>query len=242
MKCSKCGAEIDGDSRYCEACGAKQLRGTKNKWWVTAAMACVTIGLLLGLLLPGRCSNESRVLQEEPVDTTPVEDVMDYGQAVNTNAENDVNGSQKGKHIKDENSVAKSENKIDDGIWVDLGLSVKWKQSNERGFYSYDEAVGRFSRSLPTMKQWKELTEKCDWIWTGLGYKVTGPNGNYITLPTAGYRICDGDVFDDLSGNYWTSTPDDSDDAWTLGFNSSYFGIGFNDRCQGLSVRLVRDR
>lgn len=43
MKCKKCGAKIDGDSYYCEMCGAKQSRGAK-KWFV---MAAVVIYLLI---------------------------------------------------------------------------------------------------------------------------------------------------------------------------------------------------
>lgn len=44
---------------------------------------------------------------------------------------------------------------------------------------------------MPTLNEIKELCEKCSWQWTEVnsvsGHKVTGPNGNSIFLPAAGY-------------------------------------------------------
>lgn len=45
--------------------------------------------------------------------------------------------------------------------------------------------------SMPTNAQLKELMEECTWEFTGSGYTVTGPNGNSIFLPAAGYRYED---------------------------------------------------
>lgn len=42
--------------------------------------------------------------------------------------------------------------------------------------------------AMPTSDQLKELVEKCEWSYEGNGYTVTGPNGNSIFLPAAGYR------------------------------------------------------
>lgn len=44
----------------------------------------------------------------------------------------------------------------------------------------------------PTVEDMEELVEKCTWKWWyadngNMGYKVTGPNGNSIFLPAAGY-------------------------------------------------------
>lgn len=41
---------------------------------------------------------------------------------------------------------------------------------------------------MPSTAQFVELLAKCDWEFTGSGYKVTGPNGNSIFFPAAGYR------------------------------------------------------
>lgn len=56
---------------------------------------------------------------------------------------------------------------------------------------------------MPTDAQWTELRTECTWSWTkqnGVnGYLVTGPNGNSIFLPAAGYR---GDDSLDDAGSY----------------------------------------
>ena len=63
---------------------------------------------------------------------------------------------------------------------------------------------------MPTLDEIKELYNNCTWQWTILngvnGYRVTGPNGNSIFLPAAGYR--DGtDVFGrGSSGDYWSGS------------------------------------
>ena len=131
--------------------------------------------------------------------------------------------------------------------YVDLGLpsGTRWKEVNEGGDYArytYNEAVSRFGNKLPTKQQLEELKNKCTWTWTGSGYKVIGPNGNSIYLPAAGYRICNGDVSSvGRFGNYWSSTPGDSDGAWSLFFYSSGVQKGNYYRCSGHSVRLVKD-
>lgn len=132
---------------------------------------------------------------------------------------------------------------VPDG-YVDLGLSsgTFWKDKNEYGFFTYDEAVSRFGSKLPSKEKFEELMSECKWEWNGSGYKVTGPNGNSIVLPASGYRHCDGSVDGVGSyGYYWSSTPKGSDKAWNLGFYSVGGDVDFNYRCGGLSVRLVQD-
>lgn len=136
--------------------------------------------------------------------------------------------------------------------YVDLGLpsGTKWKSENEANaadaeydFFTYDEAVSQFGNRLPTKEQCDELKAECKWTWTGSGYKVTGPNGNFITLPAAGFRDCGGGVyFVGSYGYYWSSTPEDSGGAWCLGFDSGSVGMDSGYlRCRGQSVRLVQD-
>lgn len=43
------------------------------------------------------------------------------------------------------------------------------------------------------------------------------------------------------NGNYWSSTPNGSDNAWNLNFNSGKVNMNNNNRCNGQSVRLVQD-
>ena len=129
------------------------------------------------------------------------------------------------------------------GDYVDLGLpsGTLWKRQNESGLYTYEQAINRFGSKLPERHHYVELKNECTWIWIDdYGYKVVGPNGNSITLPAAGYRFCGGDVlYVGTGGNYWSSTPYDSDDAWYLNFSSSEVDMSYGYRCFGLSVRLV---
>ena len=98
---------------------------------------------------------------------------------------------------------------------------------------------------MPTMAEQDELRTKCTWQWTTLngvnGYRVTGPNGNSIFLPAAGYRY--GTSLYDVgsSGLYWSSTPYESNnyDAYYLLFNSNYYDWYYYYRSRGRSVRPV---
>lgn len=129
--------------------------------------------------------------------------------------------------------------------YVDLGLpsGTLWKDQNESGgFYTYDQAIAKFGGDLPTKEQLEELKNSCQWTWTGSGYKVTGPSGEFITLPAAGFRDCSGSVNGvGSSGRYWSSTPSGSGYARNLDFNSGLVYMSDDIRCGGLSVRLVQD-
>ncbi|MBQ4376349.1 MAG: hypothetical protein II793_01475, partial [Bacteroidales bacterium] len=92
--------------------------------------------------------------------------------------------------------------------YVDLGLrsGTWWRNQNEEGgFYTYEQAMNKFGDNLPSKEQFEELKSACRWTWNGSGYKVTGPNGNSIVLPAAGYRDCSGCVsYVGSNGNYWS--------------------------------------
>lgn len=129
--------------------------------------------------------------------------------------------------------------------YIDLGLTsgTLWSDTNEEGFYTFDDAVKKYGDSLPTREQLEELMNHCKWEWNGSGYNVTGPNGNSIILPAAGYRHCDGGVYRVVSsGLYWPSTHYDSDGAWYLYFNSDGVVVYYCSRCHGFSVRLVKSK
>ena len=58
----------------------------------------------------------------------------------------------------------------------------------------YDAASANWGASwrMPTQEECNELIQLCTWEWTEMegkkGSKVTGPNGNYIFIPAAGFR------------------------------------------------------
>ena len=128
--------------------------------------------------------------------------------------------------------------------YVDLGLpsGTQWKKTNESGLYTYGAAINNFGGNVPSWEQWKELASVCDWTWTGNGYKVTGPNGNFIVLPALGMRLCDGKTEDvGTIGHYWTSTPSDDSYARDIQFHSDGISVNYAYyRCSEQSIRLVR--
>ena len=154
---------------------------------------------------------------------------------------------------QEENGTNNGNNSGNDGStqtgYVDLDLpsGTKWKASNETGnesgYYTFDEAVTAFGDKLPSKEQLEELRVHCTWEWQyNVGYKVTGQNGNYITLPAAGRLHSDGNVSDvGYFGNYWSSTPYDSQFAWYINFSSSSVGWDADERYFKQSVRLVQN-
>lgn len=99
---------------------------------------------------------------------------------------------------------------------------------------------------MPTKAEMEELVEKCTWTWTSQGgtqgYKVTGPSGNSIFLPAAGWRfntsVKDAGDF----GIYWTSTCyHDNISAYYLYFDIDYQNVGWCHRDYGRSIRPVTE-
>ncbi len=136
------------------------------------------------------------------------------------------------------------------GVYVDLGLAsgVKWKDENEvGGLYRYD-AVRKYGGQVPTKDMFEELLEECEWSWIeedGFnGYKVTGPNGNYIKLSAEGAELLSEGVGGvGTMGRYWTSSPLGSHLSWYLNFYSSGKSLRDSDggwRFIGRSLRLVQ--
>lgn len=99
---------------------------------------------------------------------------------------------------------------------------------------------------MPTDAQWTELRTECKWTWTTLNGKngrlVTGPNGNSIFIPAAGYRNDDLRYSAGSDGNYWSHSLDTDDPTYALivDFYSGNVGRSSYGRCYGFSVRPVR--
>ena len=101
---------------------------------------------------------------------------------------------------------------------------------------------------MPSKEEVDELTQQCNWIWTTHnnvnGYKVTGPNGNSIFLPAAGYKGAGPTYPAGEDGLYWTNTLEKRhysylivlhDDAPPTQAGSS------GTRCFGFTIRPVYD-
>ena len=110
----------------------------------------------------------------------------------------------------------------------------------------YDAATANWGGTwrMPTYAELNELNTQCTWEWIDTndfkGYKVTGPNGNSIFLPAAGYRRMSSLNHAGSEGNYWSSTPDDYEgSACYLYFNFDRHYMGNRFRIYGHSVRPV---
>ena len=98
---------------------------------------------------------------------------------------------------------------------------------------------------MPTLAEFGELINNCTWTWTTQnghnGYRVTGPNGNSIFLPAAGHRHGSSSDYVGSLGDYWSSTPDESNtqDACGLVFGSGNRNAFYGRRGVGCGVRPV---
>ena len=107
--------------------------------------------------------------------------------------------------------------------------------------------------SMPTKAQLEELRDNTEHRWLSLANGVKGmkfwkkgteepADGNsYIFIPAAGY--CSNGGRGDVGswGYVWSASRNESNasDAWYMGFNAGYVGMGYGSRCLGYSVRGV---
>ena len=99
---------------------------------------------------------------------------------------------------------------------------------------------------MPTLDEMKELINECKWEWTSVngvnGQLVTGPNGNSIFLPAAGYRY---NTWLDNAGSdgyYWSASPcSGGGNAYLLYFESGLYDWFSNGRDFGQAVRPVSE-
>ena len=113
----------------------------------------------------------------------------------------------------------------------------------------YDVACAKWGGAwrMPTKDEILELLKNCTWTWTTRndvnGYEVTGPNGNSIFLPAAGYRLGTEVYYRGSSGYYWSGSVDYNYDgyAYYLYFDSDNHGVSYGSRFYGYSVRPVYD-
>lgn len=100
---------------------------------------------------------------------------------------------------------------------------------------------------MPTDAEWTELRTGCTWTWTtqdGVnGRLVTGPNGNSIFLPAAGYRY---NAYLNNAGSYgfyWSSSLSTGRPglAYGVDFDSGNVNRSSSGRYDGFSVRPVSE-
>ena len=110
-----------------------------------------------------------------------------------------------------------------------------------------DAATAHYGGRTPTESEWRELINNTTSRWMTVngvnGRCFTGPNGNSLFLPAAGYRW-DGSLLDAGSyGYYWSSSlyTDNPGYACYCFFNSGHVGLNaYFYRYNGRTVRAVR--
>ena len=152
--------------------------------------------------------------------------------------------------------------------WGETTIKQSFTEDNSRtyeidyvgdisGSSCYDVATAKWGIGwrMPTQEEFEELVDRCDWQWISLdghsGCKVTGPNGNSIFLPAAGWKY--GISIEGINENayYWSSTYCD-DYFKQRAFNLHFYYYGYNMiysnyyvtadyRFYGFSVRPVTD-
>ena len=139
-------------------------------------------------------------------------------------------------------------NSVTDGLSIEELKSRGIIDADGNLTSAYDAATANWGEDwrMPTLDEMKELINQCTWEWTSVngvnGRLVTGPNGNSIFLPAAGYRgytsLSDAGSF----GVYWSATPgSDGGYAYGLGIDSDDY---YWDSCNpyyGVTVRPVSE-
>ena len=98
---------------------------------------------------------------------------------------------------------------------------------------------------MPTYDEQEELRNNCTWTWTTQngtnGYKVTGPNGNSIFLPAAGYRYDSHLSRAGSDGYYWSVSLHEVYPSYVVSlyfYSSEHYPQTYH-RYYGQSVRAV---
>lgn len=111
----------------------------------------------------------------------------------------------------------------------------------------YDAAVKTCGEGwyMPTLADFKELMDCCEWIWTEQndveGYEIRSKKGrNSIFMPASGYFRDTKVDFAGSDGGYWSATvAQDKDRANSLDFLSGMKKIFLSIRFNGRTIRPV---
>ena len=143
--------------------------------------------------------------------------------------------------------------------WGETKPKDKYSKDNSRtygksmsyigGNPEYDAATAELGQGvrMPTKEEIEELIDECSLEWTTqngvCGQFVTGPNGNCIFLPAAGFWLGNSLFGVGKFGGYWSSTPsvDHDDYACYLYFLDDSFEWSESHGPSGHSVRPVRE-
>ena len=131
------------------------------------------------------------------------------------------------------------------GLWnnsVEYLRSMRIINSNNVLTKTHDAASVNWGGTwrMPTKVEFEELKSECTWTWIDYGehkgYKVIGPNGEYIYFPAAGRS----DIETKSSGYYWSATKEENS-VFILLFSDSGIQVCRQYMKMNISVRPVTD-
>jgi hypothetical protein len=130
--------------------------------------------------------------------------------------------------------------------YVDLGLpsGTLWAKDYERvdsklRYLPFDQAK---KYSIPTMEQWEELCNKCQWVNDNGSFACVGVNGNSIYFDCTGYIKVTQQITEPRTVKYWICSDGNECKAACLSSgnqvlrNTNPFFSGFK-----LPIRLIRN-
>ena len=121
--------------------------------------------------------------------------------------------------------------------YIDIGANIEGTE--------YDAATVNLGSDwrMPTYTEINELKTNCNWEWSQIngknGYVVTGPNGNSIFLPAAGYNTSGGGLNQNGWLGYWSSSANNIINAWTMIKQNEGLNIVSQPKEYGFSIRPV---
>lgn len=132
-------------------------------------------------------------------------------------------------------------------LYVDLGLpsGKLWARRNRRRHLPHPEALQRYGDVMPSIEDWRELSQYCTRKWCPArgGYLLKGPNGKKMFLPANGFydHTRKAIVHRDM-GYYWSNTTYNTGAGHAVYFYS--FGedgvrIFINRPGDGFSIRTI---
>ncbi len=111
--------------------------------------------------------------------------------------------------------------------------------------YDVAQAKMGLSYAMPTLEEWKELKDYCDWKWGKYkgtsGRYVTGPNGKKVFLPAGGGRYGSDPLYgENERGAYWAADYNVEEEApFCFEFHNGYCWSGAESRPCGYNVRAI---
>ena len=234
MKCPKCGKEIANDSQFCEFCGTQVIHSKKNTKIVWVILSVICGAVVFGGIILHEHNNQSKIADDSHKEAAYRDSLVAVGYV-------DL-GLPSGTLWKNRNEKGIFTLALAKSRFSEEELKQGNCQYSYEGFFTFDEAVSKYNRNLPTKEQYEELISVCKWLWKGNGYEVYGPNGAKIFFPAAGHRptCCLFDSGVDSYGSYWSSSWSNNS-PWSLMFSSEYKQqmSDLYDEYNGHSVRLV---